>query len=132
MANPGLEIQCNLRVKIKVTPKLNWNKGSLPRASSPRNGSFFALVPKLYSFIPANLCKLGNNNILNKEQMEMFMKELDACIRNNWELFATMLAILIVYIYIQGSTIDQRRVYVHAYALKNLGIRHVQAKNCKK
>lgn len=57
------------------------------------------------------------------------MKELDACIRNNWELFATMLAILIVYIYIQGSTIDQRRVYVHAYALKNLGIRHVQGKN---
>ena len=32
----------------------------------------------------------------------------------------------------QGSTIDQKRVYVSAYVLKKLGLRHVQGKNYKK
>ena len=31
-----------------------------------------------------------------------------------------------------GSTIDLKRVHVSAYALKNLGVRHVQGKNHKK
>ena len=30
------------------------------------------------------------------------------------------------------ETIDLKRVYVSLYALKNLGVHHVQAKNCKK
>ena len=32
----------------------------------------------------------------------------------------------------QGLTIDLKRVYVSMYALKNLGVCHIQGKNCKK
>ena len=32
----------------------------------------------------------------------------------------------------QGLTINLKRVYVSTYALKNLGVSHIQGKSCKK
>ena len=47
--------------------------------------------------------------------------------------FILMLHFIVLLMWLwQGSTIDLKRLYVSLYALKNLGIHHVQAKNCKK
>ena len=59
-----------------VIPKLNQSKASVPWPRLVRNGSFFALTPKLYYLIPAYLHELKNNNTLKKEQVKTFKNEL--------------------------------------------------------
>ena len=75
--NPGVKTHCNLRTKIKVTPKHTISSVSPVWANvtiSLRNGSFFVTGPQLYNSIPATLRELENGDEREKQKVE---NELD-------------------------------------------------------